>query len=86
MPDPPGETVAQPHKRRRWGLRVLGCLTVVIAALIVAGEQGYHTPGTFGCVIFGTIGALIFSVRGIRDLLDLEWYRRRLDARRSRAD
>jgi hypothetical protein len=65
-------------KRRRWGLRTLGCVVLVMVAVTVANAQGHHTPGTLGCVVLGLAGAIICSVQGIRDLLNLEWYKRRL--------
>lgn len=71
-------TAIQPRRRRRWGLRALGCAILVITALVVSVLQGYHTAGTLGCAVLGVGGAFYCSVRGIRDLLNLEWYRRRV--------
>lgn len=78
MPDERSSLSTAPARRRRWGLRTLGCLVVAISAIVVAAIQGFHTPGTLGCVVLGLIGAIYCTVRGIRDLVDLEWYRRRL--------
>jgi len=69
------------RRRRRWGLRTLGCLTVVITSIVVANVQGHHTLGTLGCIVLGVGAAAYCSFRGLQDLLGLEWYRRRLASR-----
>lgn len=65
-------------KRRRWGLRTIGCIALVMVAITVANAQGHHSIGTLGCVVLGLGGAIVFSFMGVRDLLNLEWYKRRV--------
>ncbi len=65
-------------KRRRWGVRTLGCVVLVMVSVTVANAQGHHSLGTLGCVVLGLGGAIYCSIQGIRDLLNLEWYKRRV--------
>ena len=65
-------------KRKRYGLRTLGCVVLVMFALTVANAQGHHSLGTLGCAVLGLGGATVYSIKGIRDLLNLEWYKRRV--------
>jgi hypothetical protein len=73
-------STAPAEKRRRWGLRALGCCLLVITAVVVSVLQGHHTVGTLGCTVLGIGYGIYCSVRGIQDLVGLEWYRRRLAA------
>jgi hypothetical protein len=62
----------------------MGCAALAVVALTVAGLQGFHTPGTLGCTVLGVAGAVYCSVRGLQDLMNLEWYKRRLAQRPDR--
>jgi len=64
-------------KRRRWGLWTLGFIILAVVALVTAQLQGYHSLGTFGCLILGIAGAVYCSIRGWKSMISLEWATRR---------
>ena len=66
-----GQSPDPPPRRKRWGLRTLGFLTVALASLITAnvltagGGQGNALTGLG--VLVGFAGAAYCSYRGLRD-------------------
>jgi peptidoglycan/LPS O-acetylase OafA/YrhL len=79
---PPG---GSPEKRRpRWGLRTLGFLGLALLAIVVSASLGHHTAGTLGSLLFGLIGAVYCSVKGLRVAVDSDVVRMLAGRRRHR--
>lgn len=55
--------------RRRWGVRTIGFLGLLVIALIVSSIQGYYTLLTFTLVVIGLVGAAICTALGLREFL-----------------
>lgn len=54
--------------RRRWGLRTLGFLALVLLAVVVSNVQQHYTAITLILVVVGLCGAAYCSIRGLRQM------------------
>ena len=63
------DSPARPARRKRWGLRTLGFLTLGLVALFTAMAMGHQTPGTLGCIVIALGGAGYCSIRGVQAML-----------------
>lgn len=68
MADDPG------MRRPRWGLRLIGSLTLATVGMFVAIAQGHHTFGTVAAIVAGLFAATVASIFGWRSMVGLQWW------------